>query len=652
MLSPDLPAPTYPCDKILEQLRQLLNEGRALDAWTLVKDLAPLGDWVKAGPLPAFYASRLYAWLGDVGRSDAIDRVARRRYPESAEVFLRSLSVTGRREGPLAVLELMRDPKRHPALEDRHRFFLLNLEADYWSYWSDFDRALACLDEAERLQPGHDRTRLNRASVLMRADRRQEAEVWVREAMRIRPGNVSAPRMLANLLRSAGQEEEARKVLEEAMARVQDADIVLALANWHSEHGNYTEALRLSEEYERMVPLADHAAKRWLAGWRAFRYYLAKDYGAALEQAALSPKCFMAEIADRLRMDAPGQRVRLAVPFVKQDRRTCGPATLAAICRFYGDAAEHVEIADAICYDGTPDHSERHWAEERGYVVREFRVTPETVRALIDRGFPFTLTTVEPASAHLQAVMGYDSKADTLLVREPGWADDAEYRMEILKSYAFSGPRGMVLVPPEKRALLEEVTLPEAELYDGLHRLQRALHENHRETAVGLLEELRTAAPGHRLTLLAERRLAYWDRNVPGQLAGVDGMLALYPDQPALLYEKLWLLAATAGRQEQMALARKVQAAGKAPVEVDRLLAELLDDDAREWPAAEKAWRRAVRRSGFQSATLSGLADFRWSQQRRTEAVLYYRLAACVEVMAEPPSRSYFNAARWVGAAH
>ena len=42
-----------------------------------------------------------------------------------------------------------------------------------------------------------------------------------------------------------------------------------------------------------------------------------------------------------------------------------------------------------------------------GYVVREFTVTPPTVRALIDLGLPFTLTTVEPASAHLQAVIGY-----------------------------------------------------------------------------------------------------------------------------------------------------------------------------------------------------------------------------------------------------
>ncbi|MES2468636.1 MAG: tetratricopeptide repeat protein [Verrucomicrobiota bacterium] len=649
MYSPDLPLPACPDEKVLARLGDLLNEGRALDAWELAKGFAPLTAWVKAGPMPAFYASRLYAWLGNPRRSDAVDRLARKRYPWSAEVFLRSLSLEGRRRGPLAVLQTIRDPAAHPPMEERHRFFLLNLEGDYWSRWSDFERATACLDEADRLRPGHDRTLVNRAGVLMRADRRREAEIHAREAIRVRPGNVTAPRILAELLRSSDREEEAREVLEAAVGRVQDGEVVLALANWQSEHGNYEEALRLSDGYERLVPLADRKAKQWLAGWRAFRYFLARDYQAALEQAAQAPGCFIAEIADRLRTEHPGRRVRLAVPFVKQDRRTCAPATLAAICRFHGDAAGQVEIAEEICYDGTPDHSERHWAEHRGYVVREFTVTPPTVLALIDLGLPFTLTTVEPASAHLQAVIGYDTKADTLLVREPGWADDAEYRMNLLHDYAFSGPRGMVMAPENRRAALEALELPEAELYDLLHGLQRALHANNRELAVDFLDRMRAQAAGHRLTLLAQRRLAYWDRNVPGQLDGVDGMLRLYPDQPALLYEKLWLLASTAGRQEQMAFARRVQAAGKAPPEVDRLLAELLDDDAREWPAAERAWARAAKRSGFQSATLGGLADFRWSQQRRREAVLYYRLAACVDAMQEGPARSYFSAARWVG---
>ena len=98
---------------------------------------------------------------------------------------------------------------------------------------------------------------------------------------------------------------------------------------------------------------------------------------------------------------------------------TCSPATLTAISRYWGKPAEHLEIAEEICYDGTPHTSERRWALEHGFIAREFRVDWQSARALVDRGVPFTLTTVYPAFAHLQAVIGYDAVRGTLVIRDP-----------------------------------------------------------------------------------------------------------------------------------------------------------------------------------------------------------------------------------------
>ena len=50
--------------------------------------------------------------------------------------------------------------------------------------------------------------------------------------------------------------------------------------------------------------------------------------------------------------------VILPVGFVRQNHKTCGPATLAAIGQFWHKPAEHLEIAAEICYDGTPAASE------------------------------------------------------------------------------------------------------------------------------------------------------------------------------------------------------------------------------------------------------------------------------------------------------
>ena len=84
--------------------------------------------------------------------------------------------------------------------------------------------------------------------------------------------------------------------------------------------------------------------------------------------------------------------------FVRQHHETCVPATLAAISRYWSMPADHLQVADEICYNGTSAYSERKWAREHGWAVREFTVTEPAAAALIQRGVPFTFTTVEPAA--------------------------------------------------------------------------------------------------------------------------------------------------------------------------------------------------------------------------------------------------------------
>ena len=96
-------------------------------------------------------------------------------------------------------------------------------------------------------------------------------------------------------------------------------------------------------------------------------------------------------------------------------------------------------------------------------------------RALIDRGVPFTLTTVETQSGHLQAVIGYDARRGTLLIRDPTLPHEGEALAgPLLESQRSVGPRGMAMVPLERAGLLEGLDLPEAGQHDQLHRIQVA----------------------------------------------------------------------------------------------------------------------------------------------------------------------------------
>ncbi len=75
---------------------------------------------------------------------------------------------------------------------------------------------------------------------------------------------------------------------------------------------------------------------------------------------------------------------------------------------FWNHPATQDLITDAICYDGTYDHTERQWCLDNVLAAREFCITWEAGCALLDAGSPFAMATVE-VIRHLQAVVGYDA---------------------------------------------------------------------------------------------------------------------------------------------------------------------------------------------------------------------------------------------------
>lgn len=90
----------------------------------------------------------------------------------------------------------------------------------------------------------------------------------------------------------------------------------------------------------------------------------------------------------------------------------------APVTPYWGVSAEHDAVAADICYKGTPPLHERAWAERINFTVRAFSTTWTSARALLDRGIPFTLTTVGPDWSHLQAVVGYDPATQALSIRD------------------------------------------------------------------------------------------------------------------------------------------------------------------------------------------------------------------------------------------
>jgi tetratricopeptide (TPR) repeat protein len=629
----------------LDRVLALYDDGRYLSAYERARQSGPLEAWagtaaqVLAGRLaPHLGAPRLAiilhtrAWRGD--RAD----------PEAC--YYRARELHGRR-GPLAAWEFLKRVGPLDDAPDAIRADWLAAHALVLGTLRDFDAAEAFLARADETRPEWPWVQVERAHLCELEDRCEEALAAARYALELRPWYRPAVQTAAHLLQLLDRDRDALELLTEAAARLEAGPIVAQLAALQSELGRDGDARESYERYAELSPLMEPAVRRWLAGRRSDVSYDCGDVAGAIRFARKSEAPFFRALADRLESSAAGaRRVLLDVPFIRQNHQTCAPATLAAISEYWKIPADHLEVAGAICYDGTPDYRERGWAEQNGWIVREFAVTWDAAIALIDRGVPFTLTTVAPESGHLQAVVGYDERRRTLLIRDPSSRYSSEaFADPFLESQRSTGPRGMALVTQAQASLLEGLELPDQAFYDELYQLQTALRDHDRARAAAAYDALRALGPGHRLTLQARRVLAIYDANLTEQLGAVVQLLAAFPEDVNFRLAQLACLGELARREERLALLRELSARSDIGLYFWQMYARELMPDAREHDTVLRLVRRLLRCRPLDAAGYWLLADLSWTPGRFEEALGLYRFAACLDDKDERLAWAYFKAA-------
>ncbi|HMF18546.1 MAG TPA: tetratricopeptide repeat protein, partial [Gemmataceae bacterium] len=277
-------------------------------------------------------------------------------------------------------------------------------------------------------------------------------------------------------------------------------------------------------------------------------------------------------------------------------------------------------------------------------------VTWDSAVAVIDQGIPFTLTTPEVSSSHLQAVIGYDSIRGTLIIRDPGERHQSEFLAEGLSErYASTGPRGMALVPMKEKKKLASLNLPDSDLYDLMYQVEKALEAHDRAKAEKTCRELEAKAGKHRLAYLAWRTLAVYDSDTPRILAVTEKQLELFPDDLRWQLSKVNCLRSMARRDETLALLKKLSEQKISDPACWQQYAQELADDAREHPRALHLLRRSLRCNPGDARTFHCLARIYWDKRQFAEAFDLYRIAACLEETDEHLARSYFQAATSLG---
>ena len=633
---------------LLDEIQGLYESGLYVQALQAGEPLGDFASWPEARGL--VLAARLASQTGASRRADWLFRRAFREWPGDAETRYFYAFGLVRRRGPYQGRRwMLAQGPLDPQAPLDVRASWLGLQAGVAGALRDFDEAEHWLNQARDLQPESPWVQVCCSGILEAEDRYEEALEAAQRALALRPTYRPAVQSAAHLLVLLNRQDEALQLLTDAAANIESNAVAAQFYMLCCERQDYVAADKALDRVEALSPLAEKQYKQWIAAQRAETAYYLGDIEASIRHAEQSDSEYQKAIAARLKEpDQSGRgRVLLPVTFVRQHQMTCAPATLSALSHYWSKPADHLQLADAICYNGTSWYSERKWARENGWETREFSVTEESAIALLDRGVPFTFTTVEPTDSHLQAIIGYDSRRGTLHVRDPFWPNVNEgLASKVLERYRAHGPRGMAMVPVDLAEKFDGLELPDSQLWDLLHAFDGALQEHRRDDAVALLQQMQAIDSNHRVTLDGRRRLAGYDGNSAELLAVVETLLEQFPDEPRLQLERLSLMRHQARREERLeTYARMCQAKDSHPIFWQQYAQELRED-ARRHDDAAQLLLKGIRRWPTQPSNYFILANLYWEQRKFDEAIYLYRIAVCLDDKDEQLAASYFTAAR------
>lgn len=632
----------------IEAVASLHGRGLYLQAYARALQVAPLHRWQNEAAI--ILAGRLAMMLGNSRLGDGLHYLAWRRYGHSSECFYYNVRRLLYRSGPYAAA---REIERHRSLterSDRLGAHWLALRAQIAAQFRDFTEAHSLIEQAVAINPSDAWVICEDAHILQMEDRYTDALERAQQALVHRPLYRAAVQFVAFLKQLLGDDDGAMSLLVHADAAVEAEVIASQLYAMQFEKRMYAQALATLSRVEQLTPLRDRNFERWLAGRYADVYHHLGDRPQELVYAEKADTPFYKRTAAALRMaPATAKSVLLPVQFVRQHHTTCGPATLSALTQYFGRPTAHAQIVESIWYGGTRDHHEREWAVSQGWHVREFTVTWDAAVALIDRKVPFTLTTVEPGNAHLQAVIGYDAARRVLIIRDPYQPQHFELIAEgLIDRYAACGPRGMVMVPAEQQAKIADVMLPDEELYTAYFNLQDHLVHHRRQDAIGALEHMTAVDAGHRLTLWARRAVAHYDGDDEEALQVTETLLLSFPGDVNYQISKYHLLRSLGRYVEAQRFLAQVSEPCQAHPLLTTRYAELLLDDARQYGTVRQLLRGALRRDPRQAFAYNLLAAVAWRERDYPLALVLYRIAASLEDKDESYALDYFRAALWV----
>jgi len=636
--------------ELLQKINSWIKEGKGLTAWDAVKDLPPLKTWRGKGVLPI--AARLAQALGNQQLSSALDWIHWREDRENEKAYFQALFFRLQHRSPCEFIPEIEQRLKRAHLDHHRKADLLTFLGWCYSTVREFTKAHQLIDEAMELRPNFSWFYVERSAVFSTEDKYLDALEASKTACELRPNYRPAVLSFISNLIQLGRDDEAILEAKRACQASDQPAFPLQLHTLLSERDLTDDCRKALAEYERKCPLMSASTKDWLMCRQADFYYLDGDHKKFLELAHKTKKDGYYQLVANHFKQAPSTatgRKKLHVEFIRQHNMTCAPATMAAIAQYFGKNHDHLKIADAICYEGTPWHKERDWCENNGFVTKEFLVTAESTKALIDAGIPFTLTTIEVTSAHLQACIGYDDNLGAIILRDPTHRHYGEAILsKLIEKHPISGPRGMLMIPTDQAHLLDSIDLPETETYNLYYQFHKAIENHDTETAEATIHSFISHHPDSPLRHKAAAILANYQNNPTLHLQEIDCLLKRFPKTQSLIYQKFNLLTQLSRYSEAKALLASVRKEKDSDPIFLTEEGELLASDYRTADAASYYLRKAILLNPYEGRTHAAYAYCLSTLNKKEEALRYRRSASRLNPSFEPYASDYYESARWL----
>lgn len=631
----------------IASIKDLCKVGLYKDALARAENRwGPINNWISQEQV--YIAIRLYMNLGGDRLSDAIMLRHWRKDKTCPNMLNRVVYYILNNKGPILAHEFAKKIEKDILKDSTFETDFLGFKSLIQRIFKNYSEAEFLLDKAISIDPTDSWLTSLKIQLLYQQNQNTEAKEQATKHFDAYPSPYNL-RVLSNILRITDGAEASIELYKSHLNKYQSANIWFEYASLLAGTHDWLECEYAISKFEEIRIIEDKAENKSLILWKAQIAIHKQEVDKAIELLSVQNSGYWKIVSNNLNnSNGKFERKVLSVPFLKQEHMTCAPTTFAAICEYWGDKRDSKDIANEICFDGTPDTKERQWLRDNNYAYQEFELESDLAYSLVENDIPFALVTTDGFSSHIQAVIGYNKQIGTLYIMDPSNPIMQEIlTKETIEYEAYSGTRCIAFVPQAKAEMLNNFNFPASNLYPLWDEYSVAEQKSDYISAQIALEKLRILAPEHRITLRVERYFAVWNNDTSKILECNNRLLEKFPNQTLLLNSKYYCLRDLGRRDEGLILLDDYLNDNHNLDLLGTLFDEVYETNDHN-DVKNKSVEKLKRYGSYSAYSHWSLANFYWVQQLFDLATEHYLYAYCLDETNSQYVESLFKASRYL----